>query len=57
MALPTRNCTPFNLAGESPPLRRNVHRQENEPPFDGIIDHRGTESLKWTLYDEDVLPM
>ena len=25
--------------------------------FDRIIDRRNTESIKWTLYDEDVLPM
>jgi len=25
--------------------------------FDRLIDRRGTESIKWTMYDEDVLPM
>ena len=25
--------------------------------FDRIIDRRQTESIKWNLYDEDVLPM
>ena len=34
-----------------------VEAISEEIPFDRIIDRRGTESIKWTLYEEDVLPM
>ena len=34
-----------------------VEAISEEIPFDRITDRRGTESIKWTLYEEDVLPM
>jgi cystathionine beta-lyase len=34
-----------------------MERNQGDSRFEAVVDRRGTGSIKWSLYDEDVLPM
>ncbi len=42
---------------ESGARRTEVRNSHTTFDFDTIIDRRQTQSLKWKVYDDDVLPM
>ncbi len=46
--LPNAPTMPSSTGGESLP---------REQDFDQIVNRRGTDSIKWSLYDKDVLPL
>ena len=39
------------------PVKRSQTMTQSDNDFDQLIERRGTDSIKWNLFDDDVLPM
>ena len=54
---PTESTELYRSAIALAPGGEDIVPEERLPQFDRIIDRRGSDSIKWSLYGDDVLPM